>query len=530
MVVYIFTDGNVKIVSPENIYQGSTVSEITLLTPFPSTTSLSVGFVMPDGTKLTAQPMNYTQTIVDGQSVTAYTYTLPYTVTEQAGEVQMAFAALFSNGTQTSYLAKFEVQESVLPTPPAQPDEDTYELILQYVQTLQNDYVNLDARVEKLEAVTVGKTLTDISVINKNGTLYITKYYSDGTTAVITAPAGSGGIGTAKGITVLTFTAESWTATSAIGSDKVVYELAFTAQNTGADSADYIVEIDVPQNYTYEHNETAPSAQSGYEGILSGYFKGSDGSLLLTQVNTPFAGRALIFTGDVPDSTAIQQAVQQAVQTATDAKSIANSADTTAISAKARSERALDTAETAAETADEAKELASAANTTAGQAKTTAEAAQTVAGTALENSTEAKTIANTAITTANEAKSTAETAAEDAETALSTAQTAASSASAAQTAAEAAQSAAEAAQQSQPAQSVIITPEQWTASGNAFTATVAPTIEAGQTYPDVQIVSVFIGNERITNIDVVLTNAQTRTYTITAKPKPTANAVIIFNF
>lgn len=438
MVVYIYTDGNVKIVSPENIYQGSTVSEITLLTPFPSTTSMSVGFVMPDGTTLTAQPMSYTQTIVDGQSVTAYTYTLPYTVTEQAGEVQMAFAALFTNGTQTSYLAKFEVQESVLPTPPAQPDEDTYELILQYVQTLQNDYINLDARVEKLEAVTVGKTLTDISVVNENGTLYITKYYSDGTTAVITAPAGSGGIGTAKGITVLTFTADSWVNTAELN-ETPVYELAFTAQNTGADSADYIVEIDVPQTYTYEHNETTPTAQAGYEGILSGYFKGSDGSLLLTQINTPFAGRALIFTGDVPDSTAIQQAVQQAINTA-----------------------------------------------------------------------------NAASETAKEAKTTS--------------QTAASSASAAQTAAEAAQSAAEAAQQSQPAQSVTITPEQWTPSGNAFTATVAPTIEAGQKYPDVQSVSVFIGNERITNIDVVLTNAQTRTYTITAKPKPTADAVIIFNF
>lgn len=148
MVVYIFTDGNVKIVSPENIYQGSTVTEITLLTPFPSTTSMSVGFVMPDGTTLTAQPMSYTQTIVDGQSVTAYTYTLPYTVTEQTGEVQMAFAALFTNGTQTSYLAKFEVQESVLPTPPSQPDEDTYQLILQYVQEAMSNANNAQNAAE----------------------------------------------------------------------------------------------------------------------------------------------------------------------------------------------------------------------------------------------------------------------------------------------------------------------------------------------------------------------------------------------
>lgn len=480
MVVYIEMDGNVKILSPENLYQGSTTNRVTLITPFPSTTAVGVGFILPDGTTVTDSsgsnyfPMELLNTETSaGVTATAYEYVLPFTVLEQYGELKIAFKATFTNGNQTSYLATVEVQESILPTPPENPDEDTYQLLLKYLETLQSDYINLDNRVERLEAVTVGKTMTDVKVVNESGTLYITKYYSDGTTAVTTTPAGSGSIGTAKGITILTFSAESWTNIAGLG-ETPIYELAFTAQNTGADSADYIVEIDVPQNYTYEHNETTPTAQEGYEGILSGYFKGSDGSLLLTQVNTPFAGRALIFTGDVPDSTAIQNAVQEAVDTANEAKNAANSADLTAQSANARSERALSTAE-----------------------KIDGKATQ-----ALTNSASAVSSASAAQTAAEAAQSAAEQAAQAAQEAL----------------------------QSHPAQSVTITPEQWTANGNAFTATVAPTLEAGQTYPDVQSVSVFIGNERITNIDVALTNAQTRTYTITAKPKPTANAVIIFNF
>lgn len=151
MVVYIFMDGNVKIVSPENVYQGSNVTEITLLAPFPDETSVSVGFELPDGTIPEKQPMSYTQTIIDGQSVRAYVYKLPYAVTEQAGNVKMSFIAKFTNGQQTSYMANFEVQESVLPQPPENPDQDTYDLLLQYYQDAKNSAIAAQDAAEKAQ-------------------------------------------------------------------------------------------------------------------------------------------------------------------------------------------------------------------------------------------------------------------------------------------------------------------------------------------------------------------------------------------
>lgn len=151
MVVYIFMDGNVKIVSPENVYQGSNVTEITLLAPFPDETSVSVGFELPDGTIPEKQPMSYTQTIIDGQSVRAYVYKLPYAVTEQAGNVKMSFIAKFTNGQQTSYMANFEVQESVLPQPPENPDQGTYDLLLQYYQDAKNSAIAAQDAAEKAQ-------------------------------------------------------------------------------------------------------------------------------------------------------------------------------------------------------------------------------------------------------------------------------------------------------------------------------------------------------------------------------------------
>ena len=151
MVVYIFMDGNVKIVSPENVYQGSNVTEITLLAPFPDETSVSVGFELPDGTVPDKQPMSYTQTIIDGQSVRAYVYKLPYAVTQEAGNVKMSFIAKFTNGQQTSYMANFEVQESVLPQPPENPDQDTYDLLLQYYQEAKNSAIAAQDAAEKAQ-------------------------------------------------------------------------------------------------------------------------------------------------------------------------------------------------------------------------------------------------------------------------------------------------------------------------------------------------------------------------------------------
>lgn len=155
MVVYIEMDGNVKILSPENLYQGSTTNRVTLITPFPSTTAVGVGFILPDGTTVTDSsgsnyfPMELLNTETSaGVTATAYEYVLPFTVLEQYGELKLAFKATFTNGNQTSYLAAVEVQESILPTPPENPDEDTYQLLLQYIQTAMQNAANAQSAAE----------------------------------------------------------------------------------------------------------------------------------------------------------------------------------------------------------------------------------------------------------------------------------------------------------------------------------------------------------------------------------------------
>ena len=158
MVVYIEMDGNVKILSPENLYQGSTTNRVTLITPFPSTTAVSVGFILPDGTTVTDSsgsnyfPMELLNTETSaGVTATAYEYVLPFTVLEQYGELKIAFKATFTNGNQTSYLATVEVQESILPTPPENPDEDTYQLLLQYIQTAMQNAANAQSAAEEAQ-------------------------------------------------------------------------------------------------------------------------------------------------------------------------------------------------------------------------------------------------------------------------------------------------------------------------------------------------------------------------------------------
>lgn len=156
MVVYIEMDGNVKILSPENLYQGSTTNRVTLITPFPSTTAVSIGFILPDGTTVTDEskanyfPMSLISTeTASGITSTAYDYALPFTVLEQYGDLKIAFKATFSNGNQTSYLATVEVQESILPELPTEPTPDVYQLLLEYIQKASAD---AESAVETAEA------------------------------------------------------------------------------------------------------------------------------------------------------------------------------------------------------------------------------------------------------------------------------------------------------------------------------------------------------------------------------------------
>ena len=152
MVIFLKTDGNGKgdaqIITPEVVYQGSdNVTDITVIAPFSAQTAMSIGFILPDGLYWFARPLdpndphsggNYAPMVFVKQDFTTkanvWKYTLPRSVTEMHGVVQIALNAAYMDGeTQkancTSFLCDFTVQESVVPSLPAtEPPADVYEL------------------------------------------------------------------------------------------------------------------------------------------------------------------------------------------------------------------------------------------------------------------------------------------------------------------------------------------------------------------------------------------------------------------
>jgi hypothetical protein len=245
------------VITPEHIYQGSSgVNTVTVIAAFNSTAALEIGFRMPSGIETGYKPMIYSQSLENGLA-SAWTYTLPYSVTSEAGIVRTSINVV-SSGNRTSYLVNIPIEESNLPEPPETPDEDTYALLLQYYA--------------QLSAFAANVFLVDFTVDTETGVG--TKHYSDGTTATVQLPTGGGSGGEAApypGLTILSFTAENW-------DDG---ELAFTPTQTGQSSNAYMAQVE------------RVSGES-YEVAANKIFKGSDGSLLMSDVTTPFAGRIVI--------------------------------------------------------------------------------------------------------------------------------------------------------------------------------------------------------------------------------------------
>ena len=78
-----------------------------------------------------------------GALVYEWQYTLPLNILSESGQVGVAVNTLATNGNQTSYVCSFTVENSVLPDLPEQPDEDVYELLLQYIAADEATILNL---------------------------------------------------------------------------------------------------------------------------------------------------------------------------------------------------------------------------------------------------------------------------------------------------------------------------------------------------------------------------------------------------
>lgn len=168
MVIFLDTDGNAQIITPESVYQGSNdVIDITVVSSLAPQTQMSIGFILPNGLYWFAPPIdpddphsggNYAPMAYVEQNFTTkanvWKYTLPRSVTEMFGTVKIAINAttrvnsdvntVVEKSNTTSYLCEFTVQESVVPSrPPATPEPDVYKLLRQYLAYLDGRTANV---------------------------------------------------------------------------------------------------------------------------------------------------------------------------------------------------------------------------------------------------------------------------------------------------------------------------------------------------------------------------------------------------
>lgn len=326
MDIFLSLTGEAKVVTPERIYQSSNVSEIHVYSPFPANTSMKIGFILPDGnlaplgtttvkatkalTNIGYAPMTLLKTVPAEYGVNCWIYTLPTAVTNVAGNVRCSIVATtYPNHNQTSYMFNFLVEPSVqLPKDMVpDPSTDVYDLILAYLAQDEAYLQNLDERVSKIENVTVRRVLVDItSKTSNDGYTYFTKYYSDGTTAPFRIPTATEPK-TVNGMTIISFSKDSWVAQGSMQDATGLYDLAFSSMQTGQNDADFFAQVaaDSEKTYTIEtaevHNDRytieTNTVHSGCVITADTIFKGSDGSLLIEGVKEPFSGQLLCFTG-----------------------------------------------------------------------------------------------------------------------------------------------------------------------------------------------------------------------------------------
>lgn len=174
MEIFINTQGTATKLSPQHVYQGTNVSQINLYAPFPSQTSLSVAFMLPDGTTTPYYPMTFTGvTSSEAEGINLWQYVMPFAITQDAGAARVAFLATFNeNGTaaqQTSAYVDFTIEQSALPVLPDEPTPDVWAQILSYLSAQDTKIAAIQSDVADIEQVAdEAKTNADTALTTAN--------------------------------------------------------------------------------------------------------------------------------------------------------------------------------------------------------------------------------------------------------------------------------------------------------------------------------------------------------------------------
>lgn len=249
MEIFINTQGTAVKLSPQHVYQGTNVSQINLYAPFPSQTSLSVAFMLPDGTTTPYYPMTFTGITSDeAEGINLWQYVMPFAITQDAGAARVAFLATFNeNGTaaqQTSAYVDFTIEQSALPVLPDEPTPDVWTQILSYLSAQDTKIAAIQSDVADIEQVA--------DEANTNAGIALTTANEANTTATQAKT-------TADGI--------DGKATQALATSQTAEQTAQEAKTTADGLADSIAQANETAS---QANATAEEAKEIAEGAAQG--------------------------------------------------------------------------------------------------------------------------------------------------------------------------------------------------------------------------------------------------------------------
>lgn len=316
MIFFLNLDGTMTRQDTGRIFQGSTaVPDIKVLSYVSSDTgSLSVSFTLPNKLATVYYPLAIVGEHVGENGFKTYLWgikpdnegivkDLLGNVTQDVGRVGVSVRQTntVTNEVVASYTADFEVEYSALPSSPTEATTDDIATLLDllYAYYAQNQNLidsigryninervgaveekveTLEEKVESLEEKTDVPVLVNISTDLETGVG--TKYYSDGTTATFQIATDVTVVNRNDFLTEVSFASTSNWQTDTDGT----YYLAFSPQTLDRTNNKCMAVIDKLDG-------------NGVFQTGNGVFKGSDGTIILRGVVTPFDGKLLVLGG-----------------------------------------------------------------------------------------------------------------------------------------------------------------------------------------------------------------------------------------
>lgn len=315
MIFFLNLNGELKRADTGRIFQGSTaVPDIKVLSAVSSASGgLSVAFTLPTGITTPYFPLAIESEFVNEIGFKTYIWGIKADNESTEQDVQSVRNRILGNITQevgkvgvsvrqtntitgavvASYTADFDVEYSALPIPPSEVNADNLTDVLDLlnayysqneyiINSVKGDYAELNERVDDLEeyidAVKDRVVLVNITTDLETG--IGTKYYSDGTTATFQIATDVTVVNRNDFLTEVSFaTTSNWQL-----DDDGTYFIAFSPQTLDRTNNKCMAVIDKLDG-------------NGVFQTGNGVFKGSDGTIILRGVTTPFDGKLLVLGG-----------------------------------------------------------------------------------------------------------------------------------------------------------------------------------------------------------------------------------------